>query len=92
MLYTRAGQGYVVLASKAGAPTDPDWYHNLLAHPRVTVELGDETFEAVAAVAAGETRDWLFAEHAARLPSYAEYQQQTARTIRVVVLQRPSLD
>jgi deazaflavin-dependent oxidoreductase (nitroreductase family) len=88
VLYTRHGDSYVVLASKAGAPTNPDWYHNLLAGPRAMVELGDETFEVGAVVATGDERDRLFARHAAQLPIYAEYQYQTTRAIRVVVLQR----
>jgi deazaflavin-dependent oxidoreductase (nitroreductase family) len=75
-------------ASKAGAPTNPSWYHNLLADPRAVVEVGDETFEVTVAVATGEERDRLFAAHAAQLPIYAEYQHQTSRQIPAVVLHR----
>lgn len=88
--YTRDGERYVLLASKAGAPTNPAWYHNLLAHPRATVELGGETFEAVSSIATGEERDRLFAAQAALLPFFAEYQQKTRRRIPVVVLERLS--
>jgi deazaflavin-dependent oxidoreductase (nitroreductase family) len=90
VLYTRDGDQYVVLASKAGAPTNPSWYHNLLAQPRAIVELGDQTFEVVATVVAGTERERLFAQHARQLPIYAEYQHQTTRAIPVLVLQRLS--
>ncbi len=85
--YTRDGERYVVLASKAGAPTNPAWYHNLLAHPRATVELGGETFAVSSSVVNGEERDRLFAAQAALLPFFAEYQQKTSRRIPVVVLE-----
>jgi len=90
VLYTRDGDRYVILASKAGAPTNPNWYDNLRANPRVTVELGSETFEAVSSVAQGDEHDRLFANQAAQLPIYAEYQQHTTRRIPVVVLERVS--
>ncbi len=90
VLFTRAGDRYVVLASKAGAPTNPGWYHNLLAQPRAVIELGDEPFEVVSSVAVGEERDRLFASHAEQLPIYAGYQQQTTRRIPVVILERLS--
>lgn len=90
LLHTRDGDRYVLLASKAGAPTNPAWYHNLLANPRATVELGNETFTAVSAVVEGEERDRLFANQAAQLPMFAGYQQQTSRRIPVVVLKRLS--
>ena len=90
VLHTRDGDRYVVLASKAGAPTNPSWYHNLLAHPRAVVELGDATFAVRSSVAEGEERERLFATQAAQLPIYAEYQQRTTRRIPVVVLERLS--
>lgn len=90
LLHTRSGDRYVLLASKAGAPTNPAWYHNLLAHPRATVEIGGETFEAVSSVVEDEERDRLFADQAAALPMFAGYQQQTTRRIPVVLLQRLS--
>src|SRR5262249_54850841 len=80
---------------KNGAPTHPDWYHNLVAHPDVTVEVGTDIFAARATVVDGAERDELFASMAAMIPVYAEYQAQITRTIPVVVLtskeQRPSL-
>ena len=88
LVYLADGDQLVIFASKAGAPTNPDWYHNLLAHPRVTVELGDETFHADASVVQGEERDRLFAQQVAVMPGFAEYQEKTTRTIPVVVLTR----
>ncbi len=77
---------YVVFASKGGAPTNPDWYHNLKAHPNVTIEVGTDTIEVVASEATGEERDRLYRTQAERVPQFAEYQKGTDRTIPVVVL------
>jgi deazaflavin-dependent oxidoreductase (nitroreductase family) len=88
LVYLADGDRVVIFASKAGAPTNPDWYHNLVAHPRVTVELGDETFEADATVAEGDERDRLYAQQASIMPGFAEYQEKTERVIPVVVLTR----
>jgi deazaflavin-dependent oxidoreductase (nitroreductase family) len=77
-----------VFASKAGAATSPDWYHNLVANPTVTVELGSETFEATAAPVTGEERDRIYAEQAKRYPGFAEYEEKTTRVIPVVALTR----
>jgi deazaflavin-dependent oxidoreductase (nitroreductase family) len=88
LAYTTDGERLVVLASKNGAPTHPDWYHNIVAHPDVTVEVGTDTFAARATVVDGAERDGLFASMAAMLPIYAEYQAKITRTIPVVVLTR----
>jgi deazaflavin-dependent oxidoreductase (nitroreductase family) len=88
LVYTTDGERMVIIASKGGAPTNPDWYHNLLANPRVTVERGVERFTAHATVAEGAERDRLFDQMAAGLPGFAEYQRNTARRIPVVVLER----
>ena len=77
---------YVVFASKGGAPTNPDWYHNLKAHPNVTVEVGTDTIDVVASEATGEERDRLYRTQAERTPQFAEYQQKTDRVIPVMVL------
>ena len=77
---------YVVFASKAGAPTNPDWYHNLKAHPDVTIEVGADTIEAVASEATGEERDRLYRTQAERIPQFAEYEKGTDRVIPVIVL------
>jgi deazaflavin-dependent oxidoreductase (nitroreductase family) len=88
LAFTRDGEHYVVIASKGGSPTSPDWYHNLVANPRVTVEIGSERFEAIARVTSGAERERLFAAQAALMPGFAEYQKQTTRSIPVVVLER----
>lgn len=77
-----------VFASKAGADVHPDWYHNLVAHPEVTVEAGTETYRATAAPLADPRRSEVYEEQARRFPGFAEYQQKTARTIPVVELRR----
>ena len=86
--FTRDGEHYIVIASKAGAPTNPAWFHNLVANPRVTVEVGGERFEAQASVAQGDERERLHAQQAAQIPVFAEYQRRTTRQIPVVVLER----
>ena len=79
-----------VFASKGGAPTNPDWYHNLLAHPEVEVEFGDERFEAVATPLSGAERDRVFAAQVAQMPGFADYQKAIERLIPVVELRRKS--
>jgi len=90
VVYTTDGDRLVIIASKGGAPTSPDWYHNLVANPTVTVELPDETFDAKASVAQGADHDRLFAAQAALMPTFNEYQQKTKRQIPVVILERVS--
>jgi deazaflavin-dependent oxidoreductase (nitroreductase family) len=86
LVYQSDGGRYVVFASKAGAPTNPDWYHNLKAHPAVTIEVGTETIDAVASEATDEERERLYRTQAERTPQFAEYQKQTDRVIPVIVL------
>jgi len=88
LVYSRDGDRIVVIASKAGAPTNPAWYHNLVAHPDATVELGRERFQVKAVIAAGEERRRLFDNQAKQLPIFADYQKRTSRQIPVVVLER----
>jgi len=77
-----------VFASKAGADTHPDWYYNLLAHPDVTVELGTETYRAVATTLDEPRRSEVYAVQAERYPGFAEYETKTTRVIPVVELVR----
>jgi deazaflavin-dependent oxidoreductase (nitroreductase family) len=77
---------YVVFASKGGAPTNPDWYHNLKAHPETRIEVGTDTIDVVASEATGEERERLFRAQAERSPQFAAYEQKTARVIPVIVL------
>jgi len=79
---------YVIVASKAGAPVNPDWYYNLVAHPQVTVEYGTETFQAQATVATEPERTRLYNQMAADRPTFAEYEQKTTRKIPVIILTR----
>ncbi len=87
LAFTRDGDNYVVIASKGGSPTHPDWYRNLVANPQVTVEVGTQRFEARARVAGGTERDRLYAAQAAIMPGFADYQRKTSRQIPVVVLE-----
>ena len=86
--FTRDGERYVVIASFGGGPKNPAWYHNLVAQPRVTIEVGAERFEAKASIAAGAERERLYAQQAAQIPVFGEYQKMTSREIPVVVLER----
>jgi deazaflavin-dependent oxidoreductase (nitroreductase family) len=88
MVYTRDGDRLLVYASKAGAPTHPDWYLNLVADPDVVVEVGDDRYDAIAAPLEGDERERAFAEQAGRNPAFAEYQEKTDRVIPVVALTR----
>ncbi len=88
LAYTRDGDRLVIIASKGGAPTNPDWYRNLVAHPEATVELGGERFPAQASFPQGEERTRLYDQQAAQMPNFAEYQRNTTRQIPVVVLER----
>ena len=89
LMYQDLGHGRVaVFASKGGAPTNPDWYHNLVANPRATVEIGAETFDVVASVARGEERLRVFTAQKQRYPNFAEYERKTKREIPVIILER----
>jgi deazaflavin-dependent oxidoreductase (nitroreductase family) len=89
LVYVKDGARFVVIASKGGADTHPDWYYNLLAHPMVTVELGSEQFEARAtAVTAEPERSRLYAQMVAHRPGFAEYEHKTKRTIPAIILER----
>jgi deazaflavin-dependent oxidoreductase (nitroreductase family) len=86
--YVRHGDQLLVVGSAGGSDRHPDWFHNVLADPAVRVELGTETFTAVATPAEGTRRDELFAHVIQAAPGYADYQAQTTRTLPVVVLTR----
>ena len=84
----RDGQRWVVIASKGGASTNPDWYHNLLANPLVTVEIGTDCFHARASIAPEPERTRLYAKMVAVMPGFGDYEKRTTRKIPVVVLTR----
>ncbi|RDG38651.1 nitroreductase family deazaflavin-dependent oxidoreductase [Streptomyces corynorhini] len=86
MMYMADEGRYLVFASKAGSDRNPDWYHNLLAHPDARIEVGDETRSVRAVELRGAERDSAFAEQARRYPGFAGYQRKTERIIPVVAL------
>ncbi|HWF49628.1 MAG TPA: nitroreductase family deazaflavin-dependent oxidoreductase [Solirubrobacteraceae bacterium] len=86
LAYLRDDGRYVIFASKAGAPTNPDWYHNLKAHPNTKIEVGTDTLDVTATEASGEERDRLFEKMAENSPQFGEYAEKTDRVIPVMVL------
>jgi len=89
MMYRRLGPTSVaVFASKAGAPTNPDWYFNLLAHPDATAEIGTEVVSVRAREAGADERAPIWEAHKAEYPGFADYERQTSRTIPVMILER----
>lgn len=84
--YVRDGDRLVVIASKGGAPTNPDWYYNLLENPLVTVEVGTENFQARAAVADEPERSRLYEKMVEMMPGFDEYRRKTTRKIPVITL------
>src|SRR5579885_2349229 len=88
LMYLPDGDRMFIFASKGGSPTNPDWYHNLVAHPNATVEVGTDKFDVTATVVTGEERDRIYAEQSKRYPNFAEYQEKTTRRIPVVELKR----
>ena len=87
VMYQQVPGGYAVFASKGGAPTNPDWYHNVLAHPRVQAELGARTVDLVARVTEGEERERIWTAQKAVAPGFADYERGTSRQIPVIVLE-----
>lgn len=87
MMYRTDGDRLVVFASKAGAHTNPDWYHNLRVNPNVRAEVGAQTREFVARVADGEERHRLWEDQKREWPGFADYESKTERQIPVVILE-----
>lgn len=88
VMYLQEGDKMMVFASKAGAPSNPAWYHNLVAHPDATVEVGTEKYKVNARVLTGEERDRVFEKQATLYPGFREYQEKTTRVIPVIELTR----
>jgi deazaflavin-dependent oxidoreductase (nitroreductase family) len=82
----RDGDRLAVIASKGGAPTNPDWYYNVVANPQVSVEVGTEKFEARASVAEEPERTRLYNQMVTMLPGFDDYRRNTTRVIPVIVL------
>ncbi len=87
LVYLPDDDRMVIIASAGAQAMHPDWYHNLIANPNVTVEVGTDTIAVTAREAHGEERDTLYARQAARFPFFAEYERKTSRTIPVIVLE-----
>jgi deazaflavin-dependent oxidoreductase (nitroreductase family) len=88
LVYQADGDRVVIFASKGGAPENPAWFHNLVAHPDVTVEIGTETVPVRARVADGDERERLWARQKELMPGFGDYEAKTTRQIPVVVLDR----
>jgi deazaflavin-dependent oxidoreductase (nitroreductase family) len=89
LVYSRDGDDIVIVASMGGAPVHPAWYHNIVANPRVTIEVDGARFEANARIAEGDERRRLYDQHAELHDSFTEYEAKTGgRVIPVIVLQR----
>ncbi len=88
LAFSRDGDRIIIIASFAGGPKNPPWYHNLLANPVATVELGSDRFQVRAVVTGGEERQRLFDNQARLMPIFNEYKQKTTREIPVIALQR----
>lgn len=88
LIYRADGDRWVIFASHAGAPDNPAWFHNLTAHPDVTIEVGTETVPVSATVAEGEERDRLWEAQKQVAADFADYEAKTTRRIPVVVLTR----
>ena len=86
--YSTDGERLIIVAANGGAPTNPGWYHNLVAHPDVTVEVAAATFQARATVVMEPEHTRLFNLHAAHRPNFIEFQRQTTRQLPVIVLER----
>ncbi|HZY47507.1 MAG TPA: nitroreductase family deazaflavin-dependent oxidoreductase [Candidatus Bathyarchaeia archaeon] len=84
VMYLKDGNRYLVFASKGGAPNNPDWYHNLKAHPDVKIEVGKETIEVHAEEITGAEHDRLYAKQASLYPQFAQYQRGTKRKIPII--------
>jgi deazaflavin-dependent oxidoreductase (nitroreductase family) len=84
--YVTDGDRLVIIASKGGAPTNPDWYYNIQANPMVTVEVGTEQFQASAAIVSEPERSSLYNQMVAMMPGFADYQRKTDRVIPVITL------
>ncbi|WP_020666435.1 nitroreductase family deazaflavin-dependent oxidoreductase [Amycolatopsis nigrescens] len=88
LVYLPDGERIVIIASKGGAPTNPDWFHNVLADPEVTVEVGTESYQATAVRIEGAERDEVYARVVEMAPGFGEYQEKTSRVIPLFALYR----
>lgn len=87
MMYQAVDDGYAVFASKAGAPDNPDWFHNLVANPEATIEVGTQVLDVRARVTEDKERERIWSTQKERYPGFAEYEVKTSRQIPVIVLE-----
>ena len=87
LAYRKDGDRFVVFGSKGGAPTNPDWYHNLMANPDATIEVGTEEIPVRARLATPEERDRIWTQQKKDSPGFAEYELKTSRQIPVIILE-----
>ncbi len=90
LMYRQVGEQTVIFASKAGAPSHPAWYHNLLTTPAAEIEIGKETISVTARIATGAEREQIWSDQKRDVPQFADYEAATDREIPVVVLERVS--
>ena len=86
LIYGRSGEDYLIVASKGGAPTHPDWYLNLIANPETTIQVWGDLVPVIARTATAEEKARLWPIMTAEWPDYDKYQQQTPREIPLIVL------
>jgi deazaflavin-dependent oxidoreductase (nitroreductase family) len=86
--YITDNDRFVIIASKGGAPTNPDWYHNIVANPKVKIEVGTEQYTARALITSEPERTRLYTKMVEMMPGFAEYQKKTTRIIPVIILSR----
>jgi deazaflavin-dependent oxidoreductase (nitroreductase family) len=90
MMYRAVADGWAVFASKGGAPNNPDWYHNLIANPLASIEVGTQTVDVISRVTKGEERERIWSAQKADYKGFAEYERRTDREIPVLILSRVS--
>jgi len=90
LMYQKVGDSYAVFASKGGADTNPDWYHNLKANPAVSIELGDDKVDVTARIAEGEEHARIWERQKRDFPQFADYEEKTSRVRIPVIVLDPS--
>jgi len=88
LVYRAEGDRIFIFASKGGADENPAWFHNLVANPKTTVEIGEDTLEVTASVVEQPERDEIYARQVEVMPGFGDYQRKTTRVIPVVELTR----
>ena len=88
LMYQQVGDAWAIFGSKAGAPTAPDWYHNLVANPSASIEVGDETIAVDVRIAEGDERETIWTQQKQQVPGFADYEATANREIPVVILER----